>query len=459
MVKAPHYALALVATGCLSKPAAPIDGGAQDTQDAADGSLNPDAAGACIGRTALPADLVLRNVAVYDVDQRDQGSADDVLVWGRVGNGTGQAFAYLMSGHPQMTGNCYDRRFEFLNPADVEPIAAWMGEITGDTSPDVLLLGTETQAGNKREEIVLYAGDATQVPVTQVSIGVPFGNEFFTPWGNTLAEPYPSFVVGWKQTAAPTHHVFTGGLYPNPATIEVTTNPVNFGSALAAQNPSADPITPAAVQNVFVHPDSVRDELIMITQSDVLRVQFTNAGDGKTFVVNGTAALAPPGQRSARFARRPVSIEGTTASLGLTQIDSGGYQLIRVAGAPATPPTIDVFATATLPAQSRDMAIAFIDGDPRPDLVALVADATPGTVLQVYANLNFTQTPPGSGAMRSVRLTDIDQTAGAPHYNFMAIGDFDGAGGMADQILVMSAAPGLLPTKCYVLTSVLTPCP
>src|SRR4051812_7263194 len=171
-------ALAIALTGCLGKPPFPI----ADAGDGDAGDASGDAAGACAGRSAFPADLLLRRVAeVGDIDRRDQGTADDVVVIGRLGNGSGQAFAYVLQGHPQLTGQCYDRSYAFLFDHDIEPIDMWLGDASGDAMPDLLLMGRDTTTSPGTIETILYAGDVTGQPTTRAhlmfALSAPFQNE------------------------------------------------------------------------------------------------------------------------------------------------------------------------------------------------------------------------------------------------------------------------------------------
>ncbi|MCX5742233.1 MAG: hypothetical protein NT062_07035 [Proteobacteria bacterium] len=187
--------LVVVLAGCLSKPSLYVDAGHDGVSSAdAIGIDTPIGPPGCTGRTAFPAGLVLRGATVGDLDRRTGGNlADDILVWGRE-NGTGDAHVYLMSGHPEMTGTCYDDRFDFVQAA-VDPIDVWIGEVTGDTDPDMLMLANE-DAG-MGTEIILRAGDAMGFPTTEVtSTTLPTGGLFQTPWGGTLASPLPAFVTG-----------------------------------------------------------------------------------------------------------------------------------------------------------------------------------------------------------------------------------------------------------------------
>ena len=112
-------------------------------------------------------------------------------------------------------------------------------------------------------------------------------------------------------------------------------------------------------------------------------------------------------------------------------------------------------ATSTDFNSQADNAIGFTDAGSVPDLITLVTDASPGTILQVHSNINFMQSPVGATTLREVRLDDT----GTERYNIVAVGDYDGAGGLPDQIIVMSTRPAALPAKCFVLSGTLMPCP
>ena len=449
-------AFAVLASGCLSKPAIPVDGGPSDAQDAQDGPMFTDAAPACAGRTSFAADTILRrNVEVLDLDRRDGGNADDIVVWGREGV-NGPAYAYILSGHPQMTGTCYDRRVPFLNASDVDPVDVFVGEMTGDAHPDLLMLGVETQQNDPRHEVILYPGDPTAlVASTPASIRLPFGLGFQGPWGGNIVNHQPVFVLGWKQTAQPQFHAFAGGLYWHPATIAVTPSPLNFTSGLPATLAGDMPITMSAVQEVAVHTVPDPDELVFVVANDVFRVRYIDDASGHTFEIGGTAAIGSPGMRYARFARRPIDIAGIPTTLGITQHGTSGFQLLRIGGAFSTAPIVDHMQTPAGFADQAELAIGFTDANPAPDVVALIRDGSPGTLLQVHSNINFMQSPVAAMTFRELRLGDT----GADRYNILAVGDFDGPGGLPDQIMVMSNAPAALPAKCYVLSGTIVPCP
>lgn len=414
-----------------------------------------DAAPGCTGRTPFAAGTVLRrNVEVFDLDRRDHADADDIVVWGRESGGP--AYAYILSGHPQMTATCYDRRVPFLNPSDVDPVDVFVGEMTGDANPDLLMLGVETQQSDPRHEFVLYPGDPTTLVATSpTSIRLPFNPGFQGPWGGNLVNPEPVFLLGWKQTTQPQLHAIAGGLYFHPASIALNPSPLSFASGLTATLAGDMPITQSAVQEVSVHTVPDPDELVFVVANDVFRVRYVDDGSGHTFEIGGTAAIGAPGQRSARFARRPMDIGGVQTTLGVTQHGTSGYQLMRIGGSFMSPPIVDRLQTPTVPSDQVDVAIGFTDAGTAPDLVALVADASPGTLLQVHSNLNFTLSPVSATTMREIRLDDV----GAERYGIVAVGDFDGPGGQPDQIIVMSAHPEALPAKCYVLNGTLVPCP
>lgn len=456
MVKAlASLALVLGSLGCLGKPAFPLaDAGSEDDADP-DATALPDAAPACIGRTSFPADLQIRRIAeVGDIDRRDNGTADDVVIIGRTGNGAGQAFAYLLQGHPQFTAQCYDRAYPFFQNHDVEPVDVWVGEASGDSLPDLLLLGRDTDVvPSEGMEVVLYAGDATRQPADRVVVTFPLMNPFQNPWGKTMDAPEPVYVMAWASSAPPIRHVFAGSLYPAQASIGVTSNPLAFGTVRGAAQPNDSPITSLPVQDVALHAVGDPQELVVFLTDAVFRIRHTPSTSGAAYEIGGTAALSPT-QRYARFARRPVDIGGVMTSIGATPRPPFGYQIIRVAGDFATAPSVKDFTLGPDPSNSRDMAIGFVDSDARPDFIGLTAEGA-DLVLQVSTNMDFSQAD-----VRADQVVELRMASLATAYGILAIGDFDGVASTADQILVVSTLPGVNPTKCFELRGgALVTCP
>jgi hypothetical protein len=450
-------ALAISALGCLGKPPFPLaDAGADAEPDA---MLPPDAAPGCVGRTSFPADLRLRRLSeVGDIDRRDNGTGDDVVVIGRVGNAMGQAFAYVLQGHPGMTGTCYDRSYPFQQTHDVEPIDIWLGEASGDALPDLLLMGRETDRNPTEIEIVLYAGDDTRQPVTKKVMTFPLATPFQNEWGGSVLSPEPAYLVAWARSTAPIRHVFAGGLYFDPATIAITPNPLDFGSVLNARPPppvgDTNPITAQAVQEANVHAVGDPQEVVMLVQDAVFRVRKIDDGTGRSYETGGSTPVGSPGQRYARFAKQPVDIGGVMTTIGATQRSPFGYYIMRIDGPFAKPPTVQEFQTGPDPSGSIDIAIAFVDANPAPDFIGLTIDDM-DVVLQVSPNLDFTLAQVRADSLVERRITN----AATNDYGILAVGDFDGVASTPDQILMISSAPGVNPALCFQLTAgQLVPC-
>jgi hypothetical protein len=451
-------AFALGAIGCLGKPPFPLTDAAVDP-DAQDATLMPDAAPGCAGRMTFPADLKLRRLSeVGDIDRRDNGTGDDVVVIGRVGNGIGQAFAYLMQGHPGLTGQCYDRSYPLQQTHDNEPIDMWLGDASGDGLPDLLLMGRETDRNPTEIELVLYAGDASRQPATKKVLNFPLSTPFQNEWGGTVTSPEPAYLVVWGRSApAPLRHVFAGGLYYDPATISLTQPPLAFGSVLGARPPppgDTNPITFQAVQEAHVHAVGDPQEVVMLVQDAVFRLRKMDDGTGRSYETGGSTPVGTPGQRYARFARRPVDIGGVMTTIGATQRSPFGYFIMRVDGPFSKAPTVQDFLTGPDPSGSIGIAIAFVDADPAPDFIGLTIDDM-DVVLQVSPNLDFTLPSVRADSLVELRLTG----AATDDYGILAVGDFDGVASTPDQLLVMSSSPGTHPAKCFQLTAgALVPC-
>ena len=458
MVKSLSIFALTLSFGCLGKPPFPlIDAGADAEPDA---KLDPDAAAGCAGRTSFPADLRLRRLSeVGDIDRRDNGTGDDVVVIGRVGNATGQAFAYVMQGHPGMTGTCYDRSYPFQQTHDVEPIDMWLGEVSGDALPDLLLMGRETDRNPTEIEIVLYAGDSTRQPATKKVTTFPLSTPFQNEWGGTVTSPEPAYLLTWARQTAPLRHVFAGGLYYDPATIAIAPNPLSFGTALGARPPppvgDTSPLTTQAVQEANVHAVGDPQEVIMLVQDAVFRLRKVDDGTGRSYEISTVTPVGSPGQRFARFAKRPVNIGGELTTIGATQRSPNGYYIMRIDGVFPKPPTVEPFTTGPDPSGSADIAIAFIDSNPAPDFIGITIDDM-DAVLQVSPNLDFTLS-----SVRADSLVEARITGGAnDEYGILAVGDFDGVASTPDQILVISTTPGTHPAKCFQLSAgALVPCP
>ena len=433
-----RWIVAILAGGCLSKPALHVDAGHLD--DGREGDVAViDAAPApgCIGRTPFPANLVLRHIAtVGDLDRRS--GADDIVVWGRESNGTGAAHVYLMSGHPEMTGTCYDERYDFLQAA-VEPVDVWIGDTTGDAHPDLVMLGTED--GSQVTEIIVRAGDATTgLPSTPAaSTTIPVDNRFQTPWGGTLTSWLPAFITAWQATPSTPGRIFAGGVYFNPASIQVSVSSgqPTLGPILAAEATGQTHLTELGVQDVYIHAGTP-EQPIMLTQTELFRLSHnTDGGTIAEFDRLGMTAL-PGGsaQRGVRFAKRPID----GGSLGLEYDANSGLQAIQIIGTANEPA---VFKQLEVPSNfPLDFAIASLDGNARPDIVVLKPDAAGvSQFLTVYPN--FTLSPFHVDSAQTVAIP--------PGYHMLAVGDFDGNPATPDQILVLSGTISEIPAKCFEL--------
>ncbi|MCX5746728.1 MAG: hypothetical protein NT062_30000, partial [Proteobacteria bacterium] len=277
-------------------------------------------------------------------------------------------------------------------------------------------------------------------PTTEVtSTTLPTGGLFQTPWGGTLASPLPAFVTAWQASATTPGRVFAGGLYFNPASIQVSVSSghASFGPVLAAEATGDMHLSEVAVQDVYIH-EGAPEQPIMVTQNQVFRI--THVSDGGTVATyDRLGVTAPPGgaaPRGVRFARHPID----GGSLGVMDDPNSGFQATQIVGSANESPTFAQLESPTV--FPLDFALGSLDGITRPDVAILRADGSGNSsFLSVYPNL--TVSPYHVDSIQAVALP-----AG---YTMLAVGDFDGNPSTPDQILVLSKTIAELPERCYEL--------
>lgn len=432
--------LALAAAGCLGKPPLPVD----DPEDGGTDGPDGDAAGCPAGTTPLPSDLVVRPIAeVADFDPGAGNTNDDLLVWGRDRNGLGEPHAYLIAGRDPMNLDCFDRAFPFPG---TEPIDLWVGEVTGDGNPDLVMLGRDDGSSNDYP-IHLYVGLPTGGvgPSAQVRSGdQKVYNAGTGNLGGSLGAPQPGYVVGWTSTTA--REVVFGGLHEPLGSLEHSSS---LQPPVLVRNQTTNPTEALgvdAIQDVVVHTGSNPQQLIAFTQEAVFTFSHTQrTAEGSHFEPIGQAALTDPRARSIRHRRALVAGQTIVATESAT-----GFDLVRVSDT-GSPSVLELQAPDVIDESinRHDLALAQIDDDTDLDLVALVSTSSTA-MLWVYPKLTF---GPAVTAQSPISLSLPLGT------NILAVGDFDGSAATPDQILALTSSVSSRLGSCYqVLPGSPTPC-
>ncbi len=440
-----RLAIALAATGCLSKPAIPSDGGSDAPID---GAMTD--AFVYAGCTPLPSTFVLRSVPVIaNFDRRDGTISEDLITYG-LDMTNGGAYVYLTYGGTAFDPNCYHRRLQFEVETGIVPLDVFVGEVTGDTNLDVVLYGREVAPTvGPQHEVLVFPGDASgTLRATGVLKKFPVVNPFDDAWGGDADSQEPVYLVATTQTGATqVANLFVGGLYNWKAEIGVTPDP---GLGAVSKVTGTDNMfligSSQPVQDVEPYGVGDPSQLIVITQGEVVRVQSNNVrtGGNSQYQILSSTSLPGAQQRSARFVRGKVG----GATLGVTQNGSLGYTVFQVTGTGAEPAVIapfDVSGTGIDPFHTTDMAIGNLDGDTRLELVAITDDSSNAAppVLRVYTNLVISGTSQvGYGFIHELTLPR--------DYKVLGVGDFDGVAATSPRILVFSVVAGM-PVLCFEL--------
>ncbi|MDX2089232.1 MAG: hypothetical protein SFX73_15355 [Kofleriaceae bacterium] len=414
-------ALALALGACLDKPSAPA--GTTDAAPMFDMPADADLVDASFcppGATPLPADLLLRRIS--RIGNYDNDTNDDVFVWGRTQSGQGTSAAYLVRGREPMELRCYDRAFAFTGNA-VEILDTWFGDLTRDSSSDLLLFARD-DGPNNAYLTHLYPG----LPAGGVA-GTPderagSKNTFSSPIGSSLFDPYPAYIAGWTSTEEA--GVVFGGINAPYGALVFDSGLNTIQAPMVMQDMATGNgmfFSSEAVQDMIPYNNTDPHRFLVVTNANV-DIMAHVAGTPATFEkLGGRTALS---DNLPRFVRAWRHLYGNSELVAATQA-SGGFDIITYDG--TAPRVRRLQAGSELDGRTHeDIAFGNLDGDTSLDLVALVSNNSAAQLI-VYRNLVFGTDTITATAPRSITLPKS--------HNILAVGDFDGNASTPDTILAL----------------------
>jgi hypothetical protein len=412
-------ALALVAAGCLAKPARPTDdladAGPADA-DTTGTDSGADAGPSCAGgeepgslAATWPAGTLLGHQA--QVVRLDDDCRDDAVLFGRLG-GSGTHGIFVALGRPTGFLSGYDE--VLLTPSNIVPLAIDVADVLGDDHVDIAVLADDADG----EAVLLVyegqGGTSFGAPLSRVATGVfPSG---------TLAEPHPQY-VRVARTGPGVRGLVYGGLHAMSVLPVTDWTLSGFRAAIPVPLPGTG--SGLYVQGVVPVPSARADtdDFLVVLQQSARWLEAVGDGTwrdriGVTF-----------GNEQPRFAIfADVDGDGTTDAVGAGPFD---LDVVLTTYPGAGDPALDGRVFTPFPdlgdMNPDGLAVRDLGAGPAPELVVLDAEATDPSQswLRIYDDV----AAQGAGAIGpSTRGGDDDYVSTIAVAQRLVVGDFDGDG-------------------------------
>jgi len=405
-------ALLVLCAGCLSKPDRPVTDDGAVPDDAASGDGGPSACDARRAPASLPAPFAAGTfVGVqHPVARLDADCRDDLVLIGRDGeSGTHGVFIVLGRDQGFLTGHD-----SFLRIDNALPLAVEISDFMGDASADLLVLA---RTGAGEGALLAYPGRGDGTFAEPLTRGAAPG---FAP-GGTLELPEPVYVLAARVGGTGRGVVF-GGLEKAFTLLVGAWDMVGFGQ----HTPRGFPMSPGYTQG-FARVGSAAadfDDFIAVRDGQVLWLESENDGfwsDDHRF------QLAESGRRLVTFA----DIDGSGTVDAASMVDNRMQMAVTTYPSGTADPRVEVPVFSERPdLMSGPDALAILDvaGDARPEILLLDAGGPQDdSALFVYRDVRLS----GDRTMVVPATSGHDDRKQLPGMqNRMAIGDFDGDGGV-----------------------------
>ncbi|MGE0401664.1 MAG: hypothetical protein AB7T06_33490 [Kofleriaceae bacterium] len=399
-----------------------VDGG--DAMTDGGGCANP-----------LPSDLVVRRLA--RVADMNGDAADDILVWGRLASGNGVASAYLILGGQPLQLSCFDRQFTFGASTAIELIDAWVGDITTDAVPDLLLFARDDSPA--AEYLVHFYEGTTGGFETTPQVVRASKTNFQSTIGGSLANPTPGYVIAWSGAS---REVVFGGSEEQIGGFELNTNNVLLDAKTLRQDMGgSQPLGLSGIEDLGVHYGSSPQEIVVVLAGSVQVIRHTGVRDQFETFYDFQATPANLTNSQPKFARFYPESLGNSETLAVAPVEQVGYDVITYDRAGGIVVRLISASSDAAGRTMQDLIFEFVGGEP--DMIDLVAmlESNTASELVVYPDVDLDN--PTIATPSPVKLTLARGT------NALAIGNFDGNAATPEQIVAFSTSPGGTLGACY----------